>query len=178
MGAVLPAITEDLAEWLRAQPMFFVATAPSAGGHVNVSPKGYDVLRVLDDRTVAYLDLTGSGVETIAHVRENGRITLMWCAFEGKGRIVRIAGRGRVHELGSPRFAELAPRFPSLPGSRSIIEVEADRIATSCGDGVPLMEFVGHRDRLLDWARAKGEDGLAEYRTTKNAQSIDGLPGY
>ncbi|GIU88803.1 MAG: hypothetical protein KatS3mg009_3318 [Acidimicrobiia bacterium] len=84
----------------------------------------------------------------------------MWCAFEGKGRIVRISGRGRVHELGSPRFAELAPRFPSLPGARSIIEVEADRIATSCGDGVPLMDFVGHRDRLLDWARAKGEDGL------------------
>jgi hypothetical protein len=177
VGAVLPAITAEMAEWLQAQPLFFVATAPlGPDGHVNVSPKGYDALRVLDERTVAYLDLTGSGAETVAHLRENGRITLMWCAFEGKGRIVRISGRGQVHEPGSPRYEELAVRFPALPGARAVIEVRAERISTSCGDGVPLMDFVGHRERLLDWARAKGEDGLRDYRAAKNAVSIDGLP--
>lgn len=177
MGAVLPAITAEMAEWLQAQPVFFVATAPlGPDGHVNVSPKGYDALRVLDERRVAYLDLTGSGVETVAHLRENGRITLMWCAFEGKARIVRISGSGQVHELGTPRHEELAARFPALPGARAVIEVRAERISTSCGYGVPLMDFVGHRERLLDWARAKGEDGLRDYRVAKNAVSIDGLP--
>ena len=156
--------------------MFFVATAPSEGGHVNLSPKGYDTLRVLDERRVAYLDLTGSGVETIAHLRDNGRITLMACAFSGKPQISRIYGRGEVHVLGSPAFEALAPEFPELPGTRSIIEIEVDRVSTSCGYAVPLMDLVGDRDRLIEWAEKNG-DALPGYRERKNAESIDGLPG-
>jgi hypothetical protein len=177
MAATLPAIDADLTRWLHEQPMFFVATAPAEGGHVNVSPKGYDTFRVLDDRRVAYLDLTGSGVETIAHVRENGRITLMFCAFTGNPRICRLYGEGFVHELGSPGFDALAREFPTLPGVRSIIEVDVSRVTTSCGYAVPLMDLVEDRDRLQKWAEAKGDDALVEYRAGKNATSIDGLPG-
>ena len=158
--------------------MFFVATAPSGdAGHVNLSPKGHDTLRVLAADRVAYLDLTGSGVETIAHIRDNGRITLMACAFSGNPRISRIYGRGTVHPLGSPGFDTLASEFPDLPGRRSIIEVAVQRVTTSCGYAVPLMDLVEDRERLLEWAKNKGDDGLAEYRETKNAVSIDGLPG-
>jgi hypothetical protein len=172
------SISADLAEWWLAQPMFFVATAPlGAEGHVNLSPKGHDTLRVLDSKRVAYLDLTGSGVETIAHIRENGRVTLMACSFEGNPRISRIYGRGAVHELGSPGFEELAGKFPELPGRRSIIDVAVERVTTSCGYAVPLMSLVGARERLLDWATKKGDDGLANYWAAKNVESIDGLPG-
>jgi hypothetical protein len=168
----------DLAQWWREQPMFFVATAPSgAAGHVNLSPKGYDTLRVLAEDRVAYLDLTGSGVETIAHLRENGRITLMACAFSGNPRISRIYGRGTVHPLGTAGFEELAPEFPDLAGRRSIIDIAVERVTTSCGYSVPLMDLVDDRDRLLEWARGKGDDGIAAYWETKNAMSIDGLPG-
>jgi hypothetical protein len=176
MAATLPVITPELADWLHAQPMFFVATAPR-DGHVNVSPKGYDTFRVLGDTRAAYLDLTGSGVETIAHLSENSRVTLMWCAFSGNPRICRVYGAGTVHELGSAGFDALAPNFDLLPGSRAIIEVDIDRISTSCGYSVPLMDLVEDRDRLQRWAEAKGEPGLVEYRAGKNAQSIDGLPG-
>ena len=172
------SLRPDLAEWWRAQPMFFVATAPSGeSGHVNLSPKGYDTLRVLADDRVAYLDLTGSGVETIAHVRANGRITLMACAFSGNPRISRIYGRGTVHTVGSPEFEALAPEFPDLPGRRSIIDIAVERVTTSCGYSVPLMDLVDDRDRLLEWARGKGDDGIAAYWENKNAMSIDGLAG-
>ena len=168
----------DLAQWWREQPMFFVATAPSReDGHVNLSPKGYDTFRVLGPDRVAYLDLTGSGVETIAHLRENGRVTLMACAFSGNPRISRIYGRGRVHTVGSPEFDVLAPQFPELPGARSIIDIAVERVTTSCGYAVPMMDLVDDRDRLLEWAEAKGADGVVEYRQKKNAVSIDGLPG-
>jgi hypothetical protein len=177
VAATLPAITDDLARWMRAQPVFFVATAP-ADGHVNVSPKGYDSFRVLSEHTVAYLDLTGSGIETIAHLRDNGRVTLMFCAFSGKPQICRIYGRGTVHELGSREYDEMLSHFEQLPGARAIIVVDVTRVSTSCGYAVPLMDLVGDRDRLLDWERAKGEDALVEYRANKNATSIDGLPGY
>jgi hypothetical protein len=170
-------IKPDLAEWWAAQPMFVVATAPSEGGHVNCSPKGYDTLRVLSPTRVAYLDLTGSGVETISHLRDNGRITLMACAFSGAPRISRIYGSGTVHEIGSPEFDELMPNFPELPGRRSIIDIAVERVTTSCGYAVPMMDLVSDRDRLLDWASAKGDDGLADYRASKNARSIDDLPG-
>jgi hypothetical protein len=170
------SLSPELAQWWLDQPIFFVATAPSEGGHVNLSPKGYDTLRVLDEQRVAYLDLTGSGVETIAHLRDNGRVTLMACAFSGNPRISRIYGRGAVHLLGTPAFETLAPEFPELPGARSIIEIEVDRVSTSCGYAVPLMDLVGDRDRLLDWATKKG-DALPDYRDAKNAESIDGLPG-
>jgi hypothetical protein len=158
--------------------MFFVATAPLGGdGHVNVSPKGGDTLRVLDERTVAYLDLTGSGVETIAHLRENGRITLMVCAFSGPPQIVRVFGRGDVVLPADEGFAELAQRFPDLPGVRAVIRVTVERVGSSCGFAVPLMRLEGERTRLHEWAEAKGPEGLVDYRATKNVASIDGLPG-
>jgi hypothetical protein len=158
--------------------MFFVATAPSGGeGHVNLSPKGYDTLRILDANRVAYLDLTGSGVETIAHLRENGRITLMACAFTGNPRISRLYGRGEVHLFGTPEFDALAPHFPELPGRRAIIEITVDRATTSCGEAVPRMDLVSERDDLLDWTINKGEVGIVAYWASKNATSIDGLPG-
>jgi hypothetical protein len=172
-------ISDDLARWWAEQPLFFVATAPSGSdGHVNCSPKGLDTLRILGPQRVAYLDLTGSGVETIAHLRANGRITLMACAFNGAPRISRIYGAGTVHALGTPEFDELAARFPDLPGARAVIDIAVDRVTTSCGYAVPLMDLVGDRDRLLDWATAKGDDGLVAYRSSKNAISIDGGPGY
>jgi hypothetical protein len=178
MGAILDEISPDLAQWIRAQPMFFVATAPSGSeGHVNVSPKGLAGLAVLGPLRCAYLDLTGSGVETIAHVRENGRITIMFCAFDGPPRIVRLHGRGTIHPVNTPGFDALAPEFPELPGARSIVEIEVTRVSTSCGFGVPRMDVVGERDDLVKWATRKGDDGLADYHATKNATSIDGLTG-
>jgi len=173
------SISDDLARWWSEQPLFFVATAPSGeDGHVNCSPKGLDTLRILGPQRVAYLDLTGSGVETISHLRENGRITLMACAFNGAPQISRIYGTGTVHEVGSAGFDELSPRFPDLPGARSVIDIAVDRVTTSCGYAVPLMDLVGDRERLLEWATAKGEEGLVAYRSSKNATSIDGRPGF
>jgi Pyridoxamine 5'-phosphate oxidase len=172
------SISDDLAQWWSEQPLFFVATAPGGtNGHVNLSPKGLDTLRILGPTRAAYLDLTGSGVETIAHLRDNGRITLMACAFNGAPRISRIYGTGTVHEFGSPTFDDLATMFPELPGRRAVIDVAVDRVTTSCGYAVPLMDLVGDRDRLLEWAVAKGDDGLVDYWASKNAASIDGLPG-
>jgi len=174
MGRTYETITDAAAAWLERQQMFFVATAPLAeDGHVNLSPKGLDTLRILDGRTVAYLDLTGSGAETAAHLRENGRITLMWCAFDGPPRIVRLQGRGEYVPLDDER---VAGRFPDLPGARGVVVVHADRISDSCGYAVPLYEYQGQRDRLLDWAGARSEEELGEYRRAKNATSIDGLP--
>ncbi|HSL56456.1 MAG TPA: pyridoxamine 5'-phosphate oxidase family protein [Acidimicrobiales bacterium] len=176
MGRTREQIDEPLAEWIAGQPIFFVATAPREGGHVNLSPKGYDSLRVLGPLEVAYLDLTGSGVETIAHLLDDGRITLMWCAFSGPPRIVRVQGRGEAVLADDPRYPDLAARFPDTPGARAVIRVDVDRIADSCGYAVPLMDLVGERDRLRDWAAGKGPDGLADYHAEKNATSIDGLP--
>jgi hypothetical protein len=171
------SISDDLAQWWVDQPMFFVATAPSGGdGHVNLSPKGLDTMRILGPTRAAYLDLTGSGVETIAHLRDNGRITLMACAFNGAPRISRIYGTGTVHEVGSAGFDDLALNFPELPGRRAIIDVAVERVTTSCGYAVPLMDLVGDRDRLLDWARAKGDEGIEKYWVAKNTVSIDGMP--
>lgn len=179
MGRVLDGIDDELAAWVEAQPVFFVATAPlDAGGHVNLSPKGHDTFRVLGARRVAYLDLTGSGAETAAHLRENGRIVVMFCAFEGAPNIVRFHGRGRVVEEGGPGWDEVAGRFPALPGARAVVDVEVDRVSTSCGFGVPEMTLVGERDRLARWAEAKGAEGLLDYRASKNASSIDGLPAF
>ena len=177
MARVLDAITDELAAFIAAQRVFFVATAPTDGGHVNLSPKGLDTFAVIDPNTVAYLDLTGSGVETIAHVRENGRITIMFCAFDGKPNIVRLYGRGEVLPLGEPEAEALLPRFGEYPGARSVIRVEVDRVSTSCGYGVPLLSYEGESDQLLQFAERRGPDGLVEYREEKNAVSIDGLPG-
>lgn len=177
MGRVHAGIDAGVRRFLEAQPVFFVATAPRRG-RVNLSPKGlYGTFRVLDDATVAYLDLTGSGVETIAHLRDDGRITFLFCAFEGPPRIVRLHGRGRAVLPDDPDWGALRTGFPDLPGARAVIVAEIDRVADSCGYGVPLMRFEGHRDRLVAWAEARGPEGLAAYRRESNAASIDDLPG-
>jgi len=177
MGKVFDGIDEKLAGWIGAQRMFFVATAPRADtGHVNLSPKGLDSFAVLGPLSVAYLDVVGSGAETIAHLRENGRITLMFCAFEGLPRIVRLHGRGEVIEPGDAGFAALAARFPSFPSTRSVIRVALSRIADSCGYGVPLYRYEGQRTQLDAWAESKGPDGLRRYQLDRNRASLDGLP--
>ena len=154
-----------------------MATAPSEGGHVNVSPKGLEPVVVLGPHEVAYIDRTGSGVETIAHLRDNGRITLMFCAFTGKPNIVRFSGKGEAIFPDDPRFADLAARFPETPAVRSIIRVDVDRVQDSCGFGVPLMELKGDRRTLNAWAADKTPADIAAYQAQKNALSIDGLPG-
>lgn len=179
MGRTYDAIDGGLSDFLARQHVFFVATAPSGGdGHINLSPKGLDgTFAVLGPKTVAYLDLTGSGVETIAHLRENGRIVVMFCAFEGPPRIVRFHGQGEAVVAGDPRFDELAERFPARPGMRAVIVVDVERIADSCGYGVPRLRFEAERDQLDRWAERKGPGGIARYQASKNARSIDGLPG-
>jgi hypothetical protein len=184
MAKLFARLEPKLLDWIDRQRMFFVATAPASGGHVNVSPKGpIGALRVLDDTTVAYLDWIGSGVETISHLRENGRIVIMLCAFEGPPRIVRLHGRGTVHEPDSPRFAELAPTFgldDREPAHRSVIVVDLERISDSCGYGVPLMRYEGERTQMLDWIGSqlrKSPEALDEYARENNLASIDGLPG-
>lgn len=177
MGKTYPDISPELRAWLEAQQMFFVGTAPlAADGHVNCSPKGGDSFRVLGPREVAYADLTGSGIETVAHLRENGRIVLMFCAFTGGPKIVRLHGRGEVLAPADPGFAELRARFPDLPGLRALIRVRVDRVGDSCGYAVPFYDYVGPRDTLDRWAEKQGEAGLADYRARKNVRSIDGLP--
>ena len=178
MADVVERIDANLRHWIEHQHVYFVATAPlRADGFVNCSPKGLDSLRVLDERTVAYLDLTGSGVETIAHLQENGRIVVMLCAFDGPPRIVRLHGRGSVVHPGDPGFAELAANFPTRAGVRCVIRVDVARISDSCGYAVPLMDFVADREALSKWAEKKGPDGIVDYQRTRNAQSLDGLPG-
>lgn len=181
MGRIYEAIGDRLAEWMEAQPVFFVATAPLSGdGSVNCSPKGNrDEFKVIDGHTVAYLDQTGSGVETVAHLRENGRVVVMFCAFEGPPRIVRLHGSGRTAPAGSAEFEALEPWFAGSEGVgvRSIVAVDVRRVADSCGYGVPFMKFEGHRPTMAEWAERKGADGIRAYWDEKNAVSIDSLDG-
>ncbi len=177
MGKLYDGITPELIDWVRQQHLFFVATAPlAAGGHVNCSPKGLDTLRILDARHVAYLDLTGSGAETIAHLRENGRIVFMFCALSGPPKIVRFHGRGEALTPQAPQWAQLQALFPEFPGARCIIRAEITRVSDSCGFGVPKFDYVEERDTLTRWADAKKIEGLPLYRKQHNARSIDGLP--
>lgn len=177
MGKTYESVDDRLEQWMCKQPVFFVGTAPLASdGHVNVSPKGgAGSFIVLGPRQVSYLDLTGSGAETIAHLRENRRLTLMFCAFEGPPRIVRLYGRGRVLQDGA-EFDELRLRFADRRGVRSIVVADLDRISDSCGYAVPHMELIEHRSNLDRWIDQKGEAGLTAYRADRNALSIDGLP--
>jgi hypothetical protein len=180
MGKVYESIDGRLRDFILRQPVFFVATAPSEG-HVNVSPKGMKgSLAVVGEHRVAYLDYTGSGVETIAHLRENGRITLMFCAFDGPPTIVRLHGKGEAVRPGDPRFAQLRAEFAETMvdhGLRSVIVVEVERISDSCGFAVPLLEYTGERTLLTEWGARKSDDDLVAYRTQRNAVSIDGLVG-
>jgi hypothetical protein len=185
MARTYDAIDDGLSTWIARQPMFFVGSAPLAGdGHVNLSPKGpAGTLRVLGPNEIAYLDLTGSGAETVAHLRENGRIVVMLCAFEGPPRIVRLHGRGEAILPDDPRFSELEPLFESPvvdPAERAIIRVDVTRVGTSCGYGVPLMAYEGERPHTAAWTdkrlRVHGPTALDDYRAEHNARSIDGLP--
>jgi predicted pyridoxine 5'-phosphate oxidase superfamily flavin-nucleotide-binding protein len=187
MGRIYDRIDDHQRAWIARQSLFFVGTAPLGGdGHVNVSPKGpIGTLRVLDDHTVAYLDIVGSGAETIAHVRENGRIVVMLCAFDGPPRILRLHGRGEVVASGEPRFDELVAQADfeqpaHLESRRAVVVVTVERIADSCGYGVPLLRYEGARPHSDAWAakrlRVGGPDAIARYREEKNAVSIDGLP--
>lgn len=179
MSKTIAALDDTLIEWIAGQPVFFVATAPDGpGGHVNLSPKGHDTFRVIDPLRVAYLDLTGSGAETIAHLRQNGRITVMFTAFAGPPRIVRMHGRGTAHERGTDGYRSLADRFDDLAGARAIIDVEIERLSTSCGYSVPFLEFKEERPTLIQWATRKTPEELEAYRAEKNATSIDGLPAF
>lgn len=178
MGKIYEIIDEQLQAYIDAQQMFFVATAPlSAQGRVNLSPRGLDSFRVLDQRTVAFVDLTGSGAETIAHLKENGRITVMFCAFTGPPKIVRLQGTGTVIAVGDEEFDALQERLPRIPGVRAIIKIDCERISDSCGFGVPEYEYLGERTQLTDWADRKGPEGMLEYQQANNRVSIDGLPG-
>lgn len=177
MATVYDHINERARQFIAAQHIFFVASAPlSADGHVNLSPKGMDSLRVLSANRVAYIDLIGSGNETSAHLNENGRLTLMFCSFEGAPDIVRLYGKGRAVLPSDSEWAELSPLFPNYMNARQIILADIDRVQRSCGYAVPQMEFVGERDTLTRWAEAKGADGLIQYQCEKNVESIDGLP--
>ncbi len=178
MGRQYDHLDDDLVAWIGRQPVVFVGTAPlSADGHVNVSPKGHpETFQVIDEHTVAYLDLTGSGAETIAHARENGRVTIMFCAFEGPPNIVRLYGTARPVLAGDPGFEDLVARFAPQPGTRSVIVVDVTRVSDSCGYSIPFMRYDGERETLRKWSRKKGEDGMADYRVKRNAESIDGLP--
>src|SRR5262249_54126925 len=178
MGKAYDGIDHGLQDFIGRQHICLVGTGPtSPKGHLNVSPKGLDTFRILGPRSVAYLDLTGSGIETVAHLRENGRITLMFCAFEGRPTILRLHGRGRVVEPADGDWPGLIARFPEYPGARSVIVVEVERIADSCGYAVPLYQYKAERSQLLAWCDSKGPEGLESYKEQKNRVSIDGLAG-
>ena len=179
MGKVHPGIDQSLRLFIESQHVFFVATAPSgAEGHVNCSPKGLDCFRVIDEHTVAYLDFVGSGIETVAHVRENGRIVMMFCAFAGPPKIVRLHGRATIIEPSDGEFDALLARFGSdHPPVRAIVRTMLTRVSDSCGFGVPLFQYQQERDQMFAWAERKGEAGVEEYKRVKNVESIDGLEG-
>lgn len=177
MGKIYDAIDDSLAAFIAEQHLFFVATAPlAADGMVNVSPRGLDCFSILDEHTVAWLDLTGSGAETIAHLRENGRVCLMFCSFDARPNILRLHGQGHAVLPGDELFTRMQELHPGHVGARAVIVVKVERVADACGWGVPQMDFVADRDIMRPWAEKKGPDGLTEYREQKNSVSLDGLP--
>ena len=179
MSNQLANIDTELAAWLAQQRVFFVATAPlSPDGHINASPKGGAAFRILGPLEVAYQDYTGSGAETAAHLHENGRIVIMFCALEGPPKNVRLHGQGAVVTAGHSRFAELAALFPPHQGTRAFIHVSVTRVSSSCGFSVPFFDFQGHRDALDRWTAKKNPEELRAYRAKKNQTSIDGLPAF
>ncbi|MBG6239322.1 hypothetical protein IWX78_002301 [Mycetocola sp. CAN_C7] len=178
MGKLFDSIDDTLKAWIEAQPLWFVGTAPlAADGHVNMSPRGHDSFSVLGPNRVGWVDYTGSGVETIAHLRENGRVCLMFASFDSRPRIVRLHGRGTVSLPGDADFDEVVALHPDNPSTRAVITVDVTRISDSCGWGVPVMEMTGERDLIRLHAEKKGAAGMTAYRAQKNTRSIDGLPG-
>ena len=175
MATMYNELNEDLTSFIEQQHIFFVSTAPNEG-RINLSPKGMDTFRCIDEHTVAFLNLTGSGNETEAHLVENGRITIMFCSFTRKPLILRLYGQGKSILPEDAEWTTYAPSFDLLPGTRQIIVMHIENVQTSCGYAVPFYEFQSERDTLKRWAEHKGEDGLSEYWLEKNQLSIDGLP--
>ena len=178
MAKQLPHIDATCRGFIARQRIFFAASA-APGAHINLPPRGTDAFAVIDNLTVAYLDKTGSGNETAAHLKADGRLTLMFCAFDGPPNILRLYGRGEVLRRGSRSYgAILASAFAGVepPGARQVVLLHIDRVQTSCGYGTPLFDYRGERPSLDNWARSKGEGGLDAYRREKNVVSIDGLP--
>ena len=178
MGKVFDGIDDVLASWISAQPMWFLATAPlGINGRVNVSPRGHDCFSILGAHRVGWVDYTGSGVETVAHLRENGRICVMFASFDHRPRVVRLHGRGIVGLPGEAAYEELMALHPAHPSTRAVVVVDVERVSDSCGYGMPVMNFVEERDLLRLTAERKGPMGMESYRAHHNAASIDGLPG-
>lgn len=175
MGKQYTALTDNLEAFIQQQKMFFVATA-AATGRINLSPKGLDSLRVLSPNRIAWLNLTGSGNETAAHVGQQDRMTLMFCAFEGNPMILRVYGHARAIHHTDAEWPELLALFDPVPGARQILELNIDLVQTSCGMGVPYFDFAGERGQLEEWAVKKGKDGIKQYWQQKNQYSLDGLP--
>jgi hypothetical protein len=175
MARFYPSLDAKHRAFIAAQKLFFTATG-TADSRLNLSPKGMDSLRVLSDRRVAYLDLTGSGNETAAHLKHDGRMTLMWCSFDADPLILRLYGRGRPVRRQDAAWGELRHHFPALPGERQIIVLDIESVQTSCGYAVPMYTYQGERDTLARWAEKKGAVGLLDYWREKNQASIDGLP--
>jgi len=176
MGKENEYITEDHRAFIEDQKMFFVCTSPlSAEGHINLSPKGFDCFRVLSPTRVGYLDITGSGNETSAHLLENGRITFMFCAFDGPPKILRLYGKGKTVLPGDTEWNKLSEQFTILPATRQLIIADIFMVKSSCGFGVPVYSYEGERDHAIKWAEKKGPEGLEEYKKEKNMISMDGL---
>lgn len=175
MGKEIDQINEELQSFIENQRLFFVSTAPKDGGHINLSPKGFDCFRVLTPNKVGYLDIIGSGNETSAHLLENGRITFMFCAFDGPPKILRIYGKGYTVLPGDQEWEELSSHFTILPATRQMIVADVLKVKKSCGFGVPIYEYTGERDHAIKWAENKGSEGLEEYKKEKNLVSMDGL---
>lgn len=174
MAKFYASLSPELSAFIRAQHIFFTASA-APSGRINLSPKGLQTLRVLDPTQVAYLDLTGSGAETAAHLKVDGRLTLMFCSFEGAPLILRLYGTGRLVRPQDSQWESLYALFPPLPGARQVVVLDIESVQTSCGFGVPVYEYQEERNELIHWAVKKGEDGLRRYRDEKNRRSIDGL---
>ena len=175
MAKFYPSITNRIQKFIEVQKMFFVATAPK-DGRINLSPKGMDTFRILNENQVAWLSVTGSGNETAAHLLENGRITIMFCAFEGAPNILRLYGTAKEIRPGQNEWNDLIALFPELPGVRQIFVVAIQNAQTSCGMSIPFYDYKGERNQLIDWAKDKGKEGIADYWEQKNQKSIDGLP--
>ena len=175
MGKTYDRITDKHADFIIRQQLFFVATA-TADSRVNLSPKGLDSLRIINPKQVVWLNLTGSGNETASHLLEDGRMTLMFCAFEGDPKILRLYGRATSHNEGSETWEAHIGRFPRLPGARQIIVMDVEQVGSSCGFGMPFFEYLGQRELLPDWAEKKGEKGVRDYWRDRNGRSIDGKP--
>lgn len=173
MGKQLEQINPDLQEFIQKQKIFFVATAMSTG-KVNLSPKGMDSFRIIDSKRVMWLNVTGSGNETATHLLESDRITVMFCAFEGKPLILRLYGKGKVYHHRDAEWDEYIHLFPDIPGARQLIDIEVEMVQTSCGMAVPFMDFNQERDELKKWAKKQGEEGIKEYWNKKNTVSLDG----